>query len=94
MRLAGHPDVYEALAKHFVSDDVPRPAAEHMAAEVMVHGEEADTRIDAFMKYFAMYKDKGFSEQAAQHMAVEAMEGDREEPAMTRRFAGTYGDGS
>jgi|694.fasta_scaffold06511_6 hypothetical protein len=92
MRLAGSPEIYEALAKHFVSDDVPRPAAEHMAAEVMVHGDDADIRIDEFMRYYGMYKDKGFSDQAAQHLAVEALEGEGDPPAMTRRFAGTYED--
>lgn len=93
MRLAGGPEIYEALAKHFASDDVPRPAAEHMAAEVMVHGEDADTRIEQFMRYYGMYVDKGFSKQAAQHLAVEAMEGGEEAPGVTRRFAGTYGEG-
>jgi hypothetical protein len=44
------------------------------------------------MRYYGMYKDKGFSDQAAQHLAVEALEGESDPPAMTRRFAGTYED--
>lgn len=91
MRLAGSPQVYEALAKHFASDDIPTEAAHHLAAEVMVHGEDVDTRVDRFSRFYALLKDKGYSDQAAQHLAVEALEGREPEPQATLRFAGTHG---
>jgi hypothetical protein len=91
MRLAGSPEIFEALKTHFVSDDVPPQAAGHLAAEVMTHGESADTRIDQFFDYFARFRDQGFSEDAAQHLAIEAMEGREQEPRRTLRFAGVHG---
>lgn len=78
MRFAGCPEVYEALTQHFVTDDMPRPAARHMAAEVMMHGPEADTRIDRFFSLMRSLQEQGYSEEAAQHLAIEAMESDSE----------------
>lgn len=74
MRLAGSPEVFEALAKHFTSDEMPRPAAGHMAAEVMVHGQEMDTSIERFQRLYRSLREQGYSDEAAQHLAVEALE--------------------
>jgi hypothetical protein len=74
MRLAGSPQIYEALAQHFVSDDVPPGAARHLAAEVMTHGEEADTSIQRFQAFYEQLLEQGYSAEAAQHLAVELME--------------------
>lgn len=74
MRLAGSPQVYEALAKHFTSDEMPRPAAQHMAAEVMTHGEGMDTSIERFQRLYRSFREQGFEDEAAQHLAVESLE--------------------
>lgn len=92
MRLAGSPEIFDALSRHFGSDGVPAPAAKHLAAEVMTHGDEANTRIDRFMELYSMLESKGFSADAAQHLAIEMMEGREQEPAAGMRFARVYGD--
>ena len=91
MRLAGSPEIYNSLVKHFVSDDVPESAASHLAAEVMTHGEDAETRIDTFFRFYQLLKSKGYDDSAAQHLAVEMMEGREPEAKETTRFAGVYG---
>lgn len=89
MRLAGSPEIFEALATHFTSDQMPRPAAGHMAAEVMVHGQEMDTSVERFQQLYRSLRDQGYSDEAAQHLAVEALEeagggGEGREPAYTQ----------
>jgi hypothetical protein len=74
MRLAGSPEIYEALSRHFVSDDVPRGAAQHLAAEVMAHGEGAETSVERFQGFYEQLLAQGYSPDAAQHLAVELME--------------------
>ena len=78
MRLAGSPEMYQALVKHLVSDDMPRPAAGHMAAEVLAHGEGVDTSIEHFVQAYRSFKEQGFSDEAAQHLAVESLEDEGE----------------
>lgn len=85
------PDIFQAIWKHLKTDGVPDQAANQMAAEMVMHGEDFESSIELFEKYFAMYKEKGYNEHAAQAMAVEAMEGREEPPAETTRFAGIYG---
>jgi hypothetical protein len=92
MRLAGQPEIYDALAQHFISDDVPPQAAQHLAAEVVTHGSDAETSIDRFFHFYELLKSKGYSEQAAQHLAVEMMEGREPESRTGMRFARVYGD--
>lgn len=74
MRLAGSPEIFQSLAKHFTSDNIPQPAAGHMAAEVMTHGEEMDTSVERFKALYQSYRQQGFGDEAAQHLAVEALE--------------------
>jgi hypothetical protein len=74
MRLAGSPEVYQALAQHFSSDDVPEGAAHHLAAEVMTHGDEMDTDVERFFQIYQQLLEQGYGEQAAEHLAVEIME--------------------
>ncbi len=74
MRLAGSPEVYQALAQHFSSDDVPEGAAHHLAAEVMAHGDEVDTDVERFFAVYQQLLEQGYDEQAAEHLAVEIME--------------------
>jgi hypothetical protein len=92
MRLAGGPEIYQALVQHFSSDKIPSSAAEHLAAEVMAHGAEANTRIETFFRLYELLQSKGYSEPASQHLAVEMMEGREPMAQETRRFSGTYDD--
>mgnify|MGYP006292673935 CR=1 FL=1 len=94
MRLAGSPEIYNALARQFTSQGIPREGAAHLAAEVMVDGGGAETRADAFFRLYELLRSKGYSDSAAQHVAVEMMEGREPMAQSTRRFAGIYGDAS
>ena len=92
MRLAGEqpkgdPEVFQTIWKHLKSDGMPDQAANQLAAEMMVHGEDIDTSIEKYERYYDNYKEKGFCEHAAQAMAVEAMEGREEAPRENTRFA-------
>lgn len=66
--------MYQALVKHLTSDEMPRPAAGHMAAEMLTHGEGVDTSIEHFRQAYESFKRQGFSDEAAQHLAVESLE--------------------
>lgn len=93
MRLAGSSGVYEALARHFMAADVPEEAAHHMAAEAAVHG-QTDADLDRFFALYELLRSKGYSDSAAQHVAVEMIEGREPMAQTTRRFAGIYEDPS
>lgn len=94
MRLAGSPEVYDALARQYVGQGIPRGAADHLAAEVLADGDAVDTRTDTFFRLYELLQSKGYSETAAEHLAVEMMEGREPMATTTRRFAGVYGDAS
>lgn len=81
------PDVFQAIWKHLKSDGVEDQAANHMAAEMVTHGEDFESSIEKYEEYLANYKSKGFNEHAAQAMAVEALEGNEEPPEKSIRFA-------
>lgn len=81
------PDVFQAIWKHLKSDGVEDQAANHMAAEMVTHGEDFESSIELYEKYLAIYKSKGFNEHAAQALAVEAMEGREDPPEESIRFA-------
>lgn len=84
-RLAASPEVVEAITRHYRSDGVPDPAAGHLAAETVSHPEAMDTRIERFRTIHANLQSKGYSDEAAQNLAVEMME-TGEEPGQSRRF--------
>lgn len=92
MRLAGSPELFDALVRQYAGRGIPRGAAEHLAAEVTVDGAPLDNRLDAFFGLYELLQSKGYSESAAQHLAVEMMEGREPMAHVTRRFAGIYGD--
>ena len=92
MRKAGDctcdkPEVFSTIQKHLQTDGVPSQAAAHMTAEMMTEGEDFDSSIENYQRYYANYKEKGFSEDAAQALAVEALEGREPEPKESLRFA-------
>lgn len=92
MRLAGSPELFDALVRQYVGRGVPRGAAGHLAAEVSTGESSLDGRLDAFFGLYELLQSKGYSESAAQHLAVEMMEGREPMAQSTRRFAGIYGD--
>jgi hypothetical protein len=96
VRLAGEacqcdPEVFQTIWKHLKSDGMPDQAANQLAAEMMVHGEDIDSSVEQYERYYDNYREKGFNEHAAQAMAVEAMEGREEPPEESIRFARTHG---
>mgnify|MGYP003137983112 FL=1 len=92
MRKAGaipqeDPEVFETIWKHLKSDGLTDQSANQMTAEMLTHGEDFDSSIERFEKYRANYKEKGFHENAADAMAIEALEGREEPPQESLRFA-------
>lgn len=73
-RFAASPEVLDAIARHYQTDGVPPAAAEHLAAETVVHPQMMDTRIERFQEIYEVLLSKGYSPEMAQHLAVEYME--------------------
>jgi hypothetical protein len=94
VRLAGEnvddPKVFQTIWKHLKTDGVPDQAANQMTAEMLNHGEDFESSIENYERYYANYRERGYEEHAAQAMAVEAMEGRDEPPSESTRFAGVY----
>ena len=85
-----NPDVFQNIWKHLKSDGVPDQAANQMAAEMVTH-DDFEGSIEDFERYFALFKEKGYNEHAAQAMAVESLESG-EKPKESLRFARIYGE--
>ena len=94
MRKAGEvvndPEMFQTIWKHLKSDGMPDQAANQLTAEMMNHGENIDSSIEAYERNFANFKERGYNEHAAQAMAVESLEND-EAPRESLRFARIYG---
>ena len=84
------PEVFQTIWKHLKSDGVEDQAANQMAAEMMTHGEDFESSIEAYERNLSNFKERGYNEHAAQAMAVESLEGG-EEPRESIRFARIYG---
>lgn len=93
MRLAGSSGVYEALSRHFMAGEKPANVAHQQLADGVADG-AANADLDRFFALYELLKSKGYSESAAQHVAVEMLEGREPMAHTTRRFAGIYGDQS
>ena len=78
--------MYQTIWKHLRSDGMPDQAANQLTAEMMTHGEDIDSSVEQYERYYDNYRSKGFNEHAAQAMAVEALEGG-EKPQESLRFA-------
>ena len=92
MRKAGEvakqdPDVLETISKHLHTDGVPKSAADQKSTEIFNKDEEYDKSVEHFFRVIDNYKSKGFDTEAAQVMALEVFEGNREEPKESVRFA-------
>jgi hypothetical protein len=94
MRLAGSPELFDALVRQYAGRGIPRGAAQHLAAEIATGDQQVESKLDAFFGLYELLQSKGYSESAAQHLAVEMMEGREPMAHSTRRFAGIYGDSS
>ena len=66
-------------------------AANQMTAEMLTHGDDIESSIEAYERNYANFKEKGYNEHAAQAMAVESLEGRRRPPKESLRFARIYG---
>ena len=90
MRIAGtevDPEVFQTIWKHLKTDGVPDQAANQMTAEMLTSGEDFESSVEKYEQYYAIFREKGFNEHAAQAMAVEALEGREEAPSESLRFA-------
>ena len=95
MRLAGEttkddPEIFQTIWKHLKSDGVEDQAANQMAAEMMTHGEDFESSIEAYERNLSNFKERGYNEHAAQAMAVESLESG-EKPKESMRFARIHG---
>ena len=94
MRKAGEfvddPEMFQTIWKHLKSDGMPDQAANQLTAEMMMHGDDIDTSIEAFERNYANFKEKGYCPEAAQALAVESLEKDADQPEESIRFARIY----
>ena len=95
MRLAGEhtqsdPEIFQTIWKHLKTDGMPDQAANQRAAAMVTHGEDVDSSVEKYERYYDNFRERGYNEHAAQAMAVESLEGG-EEPKESIRFAGIHG---
>ena len=94
MRKAGEfvddPEMFQTIWKHLKSDGMPDQAANQLTAEMMTHGDDIDSSIEAYERNFANFRERGFCNEAAQAMAVESLE-NNERPRESVRFARIHG---
>ena len=81
--------IFQTIWKHLKSDGVEDQAANQMAAEMMTHGEDFESSIEAYERNLSNFKERGYNEHAAQAMAVESLESG-EKPKESTRFARIY----
>ena len=86
-----NPEVFQTIWKHLRTDGVEDQAANHMAAEMLQHGEDFESSIEQYERNLSNYKEKGFNKHAAQAMAVESLEDGADQPEESIRFARIYG---
>lgn len=87
---ANDPEIFQTIWKHLKTDGVPDQAANQMTAEMLTHGEDFESSIEAYQSAYQNFRERGYNEHAAQAMAVESLEGD-EKPSESIRFARIYG---
>ncbi len=73
-RFAASPEMYSAVRRHLETDGVPHEAANHLASEMAAHPNEMDTSVAQFQQSYEELKRRGYDDEAAQSLAVEAME--------------------
>ena len=92
MRLAGSPEVYEALSRRPPAGEAPQDLAAAASPGASASTVDPGAGLDRFLELHALLRSKGYSEQAAQHSALEMLAKREPEAQTTRRFAGMYGD--
>lgn len=83
------PEIFQTIWKHLKTDGVPDQAANQITAEMLTHGEDFESSVEQYQRNYAIFREKGFNEHAAQAMAVESLESG-EKPRESIRFAGIY----
>ena len=86
---ANDPEIFQTIWKHLKTDGVPDQAANQMTAEMLTHGEDFESSVEAYQSAYQNFRERGYNEHAAQAMAVESLEGE-EKPAESIRFARIY----
>lgn len=86
---ANDPEIFQTIWKHLKTDGVPDQAANQMTAEMLTHGEDFESSVEAYQSAYQNFRERGYNEHAAQAMAVESLEG-KEKPTESIRFARIY----
>lgn len=86
---ANDPEIFQTIWKHLKTDGVPDQAANQMTAEMLTHGDDFESSIEAYQSAYQNFRERGYNEHAAQAMAVESLEGE-EKPTESIRFARIY----
>lgn len=86
---ANDPEIFQTIWKHLKTDGVPDQAANQMTAEMLTHGEDFESSVEAYQSAYQNFRERGYNEHAAQAMAVESLEGE-EKPTESIRFARIY----
>ena len=86
---ANNPEIFQTIWKHLKTDGVPDQAANQMTAEMLTHGDDFESSIEAYQSAYQNFRERGYNEHAAQAMAVESLEGE-EKPTESIRFARIY----
>ena len=63
------PEVFQTIWKHLKTDGMPDQAANQLTAEMLTHGEDIDSSIEAYERNYANFRERGYNEHAAQAMA-------------------------
>lgn len=86
---ANDPEIFQTIWKHLKTDGVPDQAANQMTAEMLTHGDDFESSVEAYQSAYRNFRERGYNEHAAQAMAVESLEGE-EKPTESIRFARIY----
>jgi hypothetical protein len=86
---ANDPEIFQTIWKHLKTDGVPDQAANQMTAEMLSHGDDFESSVEAYQSAYQNFRERGYNEHAAQAMAVESLEGE-EKPTQSIRFARIY----
>jgi len=86
---ANDPEIFQTIWKHLKTDGVPDQAANQMTAEMLTHGDDFESSVEAYQSAYQNFRERGYNEHAAQAMAVESLEGE-EKPTESIRFARIY----
>ena len=87
---ANDPEIFQTIWKHLKTDGVPDQAANQMTAEMLTHGEDFESSVEAYQSAYQNFRERGYNEHAAQAMAVESLEAE-DRPSESIRFARIYG---